>query len=124
MVGFVPNVILVDDEPSLCRLNARLLRLVGMDPEPFVSPLKALARLAAAPTDLLVTDVRMLEMSGTDLARAAQRDYPWLPVLLTSGYPEPRVADVLRSHAFLPKPYDLDQFVGAVRQLLGVGASL
>ena len=56
--------------------------------------------------DLVITDQAMPGMSGTELARRIQADFPNLPVVLATGYAELPEADV---HGLtlprLTKPY-------------------
>jgi CheY-like chemotaxis protein len=71
--------------------------------------------------DLLLSDVVMpAGMSGTDLARTAQRLRPELKILLTSGYTgaEPEASAAREEFAFIPKPYRAPMLRRKLRQIL------
>jgi CheY-like chemotaxis protein len=84
---------------------------------------EALGRLSAgaAGVDVLVSDVRMAGVSGTELVarlRALQNE---LPVLLLSGYSGEDLEGVLHRTsgcAFLQKPFSPDALVTALEELL------
>jgi CheY-like chemotaxis protein len=81
-------------------------------------------RLAAqhrGPIHLLVTDVVMPRMSGTELARQLIERRPELRVLYTSGYTEDSVlrqGTLEPRSAFLHKPYVVESLLASVRELL------
>ena len=81
---------------------------------------QALERLAAAehPFDIVFTDVVMPGMSGIDLGRAVRRDYPELPVLLTSGYSSVLAEEGTHGFELLQKPYSIEALSAALDRLL------
>jgi CheY-like chemotaxis protein len=89
-------VLYVDDD----RNNLTLFRY-AVSAYPVVvaaSGAEALALLAAQPIGVLVTDQRMPEMSGTELAERVKQAYPHVARVLLTAYPEaPEVQAALRS---------------------------
>ena len=85
MLG-MERIIVVDDEPQVTASLARLLRRRGYDVGIATSASTALAMLHATPCDLLITDVVMPDISGTQLVAEVRRLWPKLPCLLVSGY--------------------------------------
>ena len=72
--------------------------------------------------DLLVTDMVMPRMNGTELAKQFSEVQPGTPVLLTSGYiDEAPDRQALRGtpHAFIRKPFTPDALLRKVRTLIG-----
>jgi CheY-like chemotaxis protein len=88
----------------------------------------ALAILAGGEAiDLLFTDVVMPNgMSGIELARAARRRHPCLPVLLASGYAAHEMAQSGFAGEFpaITKPYRRAELATKLRQALDTGATL
>ena len=82
------RVMYVDDDESMGFLVTRLLKRRGYRVSAFLDPEQALEALRANPADcdLLVTDFNMPHLSGIDVANAAARIRPDLPVVLISGY--------------------------------------
>ena len=72
--------------------------------------------------DLLLTDVVMPGMNGTDLARAVRELRPDLPILFMSGFVD---TDAVRLKVwddavrFLRKPFTEEVFLGNIREILG-----
>jgi signal transduction histidine kinase/CheY-like chemotaxis protein len=71
--------------------------------------------------DVLVTDVVMPRMNGTDLARAVTGLRPGLPVLFISGHPERAGAglDPTGAPNLLMKPFTADSLAAKISQLVG-----
>ncbi len=80
-----------------------------------------LAAAHAGEIDMLVTDVVMPEMSGTELAELLIVDNPQMHVLYVSGYPSERALDAERTDArfsFLQKPFSAVQLGRRLREIL------
>ena len=79
-------ILVVDDEAPLRKMYEDMLPLLGGTPLLAESPEQALALLEKKKEiDLLFTDLSMPGMNGLQLARAARRLRPDLPILLCSG---------------------------------------
>ena len=71
--------------------------------------------------DVLVSDIVMPGITGTELARRLRGSFPRLRVLLMSGYPEPVLAtrDALpQEFPVLAKPFSNESLVSLVRTLV------
>jgi two-component system, cell cycle sensor histidine kinase and response regulator CckA len=70
--------------------------------------------------DLIVTDLVMPGMSGSELGRLIAQRKSGVPVLFTSGYSGEMLAHhgVEPGSAFLEKPYDEDDLARVMRALL------
>jgi DNA-binding NtrC family response regulator len=102
------RILLVDDQRSLRRSLALMLQNAGYDTADAASGQDALAQLARAPFDLVITDLRMEGMSGIDLLREVKQTQPGLPVILITAYGSIETAvDAMRLGAFdyLAKPF-------------------
>ena len=117
------TVLIVEDEPGVQRIAARVLGLKGYGVLTAASAEEALGLLRDRhrPVDLLLTDVVLQGMGGRELAEAAATLRPGLRVLFVSGYTD----DVVLQHRlvaddvhFLAKPYSPDALVQRVRQVL------
>ncbi|HYD53801.1 MAG TPA: ATP-binding protein [Gemmatimonadaceae bacterium] len=116
------RVLVVDDDPVIARLVARILESAGFDAESTTTPRDVPRRLTAAdtPFDLVITDLTMPGMTGIDLASRLHDDHPSLPIILLSGYSElAGPLDMFRE--VLVKPVTRDVLVGAVTRVLEEG---
>jgi DNA-binding NtrC family response regulator len=79
------RIFVVDDEAVIAATLAVILKTSGFDARSFTNPLAALNVADAEPPQLLITDVVMPEMLGTDLAIEMKRRCPDCKILLFSG---------------------------------------
>ena len=103
------RILLVDDDPQVRRLVARVLRNAELEVVEATSGREALGELRAAPFDVMVSDVHMPELTGLDLLRAVRAVDLDLPIILISGAPDvPTAAAAVEHGAFryLTKPID------------------
>jgi two-component system, cell cycle sensor histidine kinase and response regulator CckA len=101
-------VLVVDDEDDVRQLLSDVLRLGRFRVLAARSAQQALELAAAqsSPVALLVTDIVMPGMSGTELADSLRARYPALKVVFMSGYAERERARELRAdEQFIAKPF-------------------
>ncbi len=116
----VKKVLIVEDEPTIRKTFTALLqdryRVAAV-----ASPQEALQRFRKSKIDLIITDLRMEDMSGLDLIarfRAAGYDGD---VILISGYPEDVDTQELLELSigyFFAKPLDLKELMDAIEYVL------
>jgi CheY-like chemotaxis protein len=96
------TALIVDDEPLVLDVLADYGRALGLDVVAETDPAAALDRLAADPAiALLITDVRMPDMDGIELATRAQAARPDLKIVLATGY----MPQLSAPFPVLSKPY-------------------
>jgi len=81
------RVLPVDDDPLIRDVYARILCRVGCVVETAASAVAALEILGAGSFDLVVTDISMTEMSGTQFLRAIRERNLDVPVILMTAVP-------------------------------------
>jgi FixJ family two-component response regulator len=116
-------VFVVDDDQSVRRSLARLLKATGYQAESFGSAAEFEARLPCEGPACALVDVRMPEMSGFDLFQRLQQRCPDLPVVFITGHGDVAMAErAIRSGAtgFLVKPVDEVQLFAVVDLALAV----
>jgi len=107
------TVLFVDDDPIVLRSIAR-----GLLDEPYnicfaKSGEEALEILCQHEVHVLVTDIRMPEMDGTELLKIVTKKYPHIVKMVLSGYSN--TTDLTRTihqegvFKFIPKPWDLQE---------------
>ena len=117
-----PRVLLVDDDKDLLQLIAMRLTASGYAVTAVESGEAALASLAVARPQVVVTDLRMHGMDGMALFDAIHRDSPSLPVVILTAHgtiPEAVTATRRGVFSFLTKPFEpkvlLDTVADAMR---------
>jgi two-component system cell cycle sensor histidine kinase/response regulator CckA len=114
----VGTVMIVEDDPAIRDMTAKLLTRAGYDVLAVASGSEAIASADdAGQIDVLVTDVVMPAMSGIELAERMMDNYPLIGVVLLSGY----IAETLhlerataRGATFLTKPVSSTQLLETV----------
>ena len=118
------TVLLVEDEPSVRSYARTVLVRNGFAVLEAADGVEALTINAPAGIDLLVTDVVMPRMRGTELAQRLSQRYPRLRTVFISGYSEQAVQDAPAGGArYLQKPFDAPQLLSAIRSALEEVAS-
>jgi CheY-like chemotaxis protein len=114
-----PTVLVVDDESDVRSLVAEILRGSGyrVIAAPDGDAAIALLERAHQPVDLLVTDVVMPVMSGTDLAARVTDRSPTTRVLFVSGF-VPAGSPSLRGAPLVAKPLRRAELLDAVHTVL------
>jgi putative two-component system response regulator len=121
-----PSIFVVDDEPQIVALLARILEREGHVVRTFGSGQEALDALPAERPALIVTDLMMPGMSGAELVQRARELVPEVAAIVTSGFASvDNVRDAMRAGAndFIGKPFSVTDIRDVVaRVLAGAGA--
>jgi two-component system cell cycle sensor histidine kinase/response regulator CckA len=117
------RILLVEDDDKVRKLAAAMLARLGYEIEVTASPAEALARSAeiTKPIDLLLTDVVMPGMNGSELHQKLLATRPGLKVLFMSGYTENVIVHhgVLRdATSFIQKPFSLVDLADKIQTVL------
>jgi CheY-like chemotaxis protein len=120
-VGGAEAIVVVDDDDAVRKLITMVLERRGYQVRPTADPREALQWFADGyRADLLLTDVRMPEMSGPAFARAVREIDPDVPIILMSGDAAPTMGDQDRiaGATFEQKPVTPVVLLRAVRARL------
>lgn len=115
------TVLIVDDEPTVCRIAVRFVERCGFRTISATDGATGVASFLANTEALaaVLLDVTMPGMSGTHALQQMHAIDPTVPVLLMSGYTEPDAliagGDGVAA-AFLHKPFQLEEVRAALRQ--------
>ncbi len=116
------RVLLVEDDDAIRSMLARILREHGYTVIETQSGGEALLIAEDENTrfDLLVTDQVMPHITGLRLSERIREFRPEVGILLISGYPEefPERNKLPEGAVFLPKPFEPDDLLRSVRQVL------
>lgn len=119
MAPAAPLVFVVDDDASVRRSLARLVKTAGYDAEAFASVRDFLARPPHDGPCCLVLDVRMPGLNGLDLQEALRVAGQRLSIVFITGYRDVSVTvKAMKGGAVdvLTKPVDEEALLGAIRQ--------
>lgn len=119
----IPWILVVDDDPAMCRTLSRLLKGHGFHASLFQEGHQALAQLRRGVPypDALVVDIHIPDLSGLKIMRALTGEGVRIPTLAISGLFESLSAEQmsrLGCNDFLEKPFKSEQFMERIRLLL------
>ncbi|HJO93520.1 MAG TPA: sigma-54 dependent transcriptional regulator [Victivallales bacterium] len=117
------TVLIVDDEQSFRKLYSQTIGELDIDIITASSGEEAVNLINNFSPDMVISDVRMLELDGITLLKTVKKDKPELPFLLITAYANIRDAvNSLKLGAvdYLEKPVDLDELKSAVSDTLNL----
>jgi len=116
------QILIVEDDHDLREALVTTLELSKFRVREASNAHEALARLAEAPVDMVVSDVNMPGLSGHELLAEVQRLYPGLPMMLITAYGQiDHAVSAMQSGAidYLVKPFEPQVLVQAVSKVVG-----
>ena len=120
-VAGTPLCVVVDDEPRLRQVLVRLMEADGFRCKEAASGVEALEVLAQEPAMLVISDLRMPRMDGTDLLRQIRARYPDTAVMMITAVADVDVAVSCLSMGamdYLTKPFHLEEVRARVAQAM------
>jgi two-component system response regulator PilR (NtrC family) len=115
------RILVTDDERSMRELLAIVLRREGYDVLVASDGATAIAALERGSVDLLISDIKMPDMTGIEVLRAAKSLDPALPAIMMTAFASQETAiEALRLGAcdYVIKPFNVDELKVKVREKL------
>jgi DNA-binding NtrC family response regulator len=115
------KIIVIDDEKIVCDMSKRVLEQEGYEVEAFTDSKQALERIQADIFDLVVTDLKMEDVSGMDILREVNKRSPKTKVIMLTAYATLDAAiEALREKIFdfFPKPVKIDELKASIKRAL------
>jgi CheY-like chemotaxis protein len=122
------RILMVDDEPAICKMAARILQAKGYKVISETDSEEALFRFFEKPDgfDLVITDMTMPKMSGDQLAAKILDIRPEIPLIIATGFSrqmsDAKAAEI-GAKALLIKPFESATLLKTVRKLLDSSAT-
>jgi DNA-binding response OmpR family regulator len=119
MANFHYRLLVVDDEPSIRDLFQTMLAAEGYEVRVAKDGFDALAQMRGALPDLIVTDLKMPNMSGFEFLSVVRRRFPQIPTIAISGEFHPPIETLgVLADAFFAKPHMTEELFAKVGELL------
>jgi CheY-like chemotaxis protein len=115
------RVLLVEDDELIREITAEMLANLGHSVIETASAEEALASLDRHTPDVMITDLNLPGLSGSDLAAQAIGQKPELRIVFASGYDV--TPSATRRAVVLPKPYNEQALAGALKAAMTSGSS-
>jgi signal transduction histidine kinase/CheY-like chemotaxis protein len=120
------HILVVDDEQVIALVTKAILENLGCAVTAQTNSVEALAIFRAAPEsfDLVITDLSMVRLTGTELVAELRHLRPDLPIVLITGtgdVPTPDFVKAVGARAYLQKPFSASDLSRMVRHVLDEG---
>jgi two-component system response regulator PilR (NtrC family) len=115
------NILIVDDELGMRQFLTHLLQREGHEVRVAENGRDAMGQLREQQPDLILSDVRMPDMSGIELLRSARELLPEVEVIMMTAFANvdtAREAFLLGAYDFVQKPFDNDLLKETVARAL------
>jgi two-component system, NtrC family, response regulator PilR len=115
------KILIVDDESSIGEFLTLVLSKEGYRVLALTSPVTAIARLEEEPFDLVISDLRMPEMSGLELVREVKLRSPETGAIVITAFASLESAvEAMRIGAadYITKPFHVDEIRTVVEKVL------
>lgn len=118
-----PSILLVDDDVELLKALTKVLEKADYEVIPQADAVSAINYINTTKKrfNLVVTDVSMPGMQGTDFLASVKKAFPQVPVIVITAFGDwGKYMNALREGAFeyLSKPIEKTELLAAVRRAL------
>jgi two-component system chemotaxis response regulator CheY len=119
------RVLVVDDEPVVRTLVRKTLEQAGYDILEAENGEKAIEVINTGENrlvlDVVICDIRMPKINGVEAIDYFQREYPHVPVIVLTGFPDTAMAVSFMRHGvvdYLVKPVEAEKLKAAVARAM------
>jgi len=112
------SILVVDDEPALCRLLEANLIADGFDVEIAMGGKEALEKIKQRNFDLILLDLLLPEMDGVQTFKEISKIDSQIPVVMMTAYPNNGLVETAIAEGvqfILRKPFDLSEVQRIIR---------
>jgi DNA-binding response OmpR family regulator len=114
------RALIIDDDQTFCEFLTEVLADKGIEGVWTTDGGEGYSLCCRQPFDLVISDVRMPSLLGTELAARLKRDNPHVKIILLSAFADDSTVDISTSLGIplLSKPFVPDRLLEVIAQLL------
>jgi len=121
--GGTERVLLIDDDEVIAELEKKQLESLGYNVTAITSSLKAFEIFNSSPDnfDIIITDMNMPDMSGSELAQRILKIRPNMPILILTGFSElidKEISISMGIKEYIMKPFTKMKLAKTLRKVL------
>ncbi len=121
------NVLVVDDEKTVCNSCKKILSREGYNVDVALSGDEALKKVKGNRFDAVIADWKMPQIDGIEIARRIKKENPDTAVIMITGYPSVESSiKAMRSGVsdYVPKPFTPEELSDAMMRALSKGQAV
>ena len=111
------RILVIDDEKIILKSCNKILSEEGYDVQTVQTGAEGLQRLKDEKFDIILTDLKMPEISGMEVLKRIMESYPDIIVIMMTGYSTVQTAVEamkLGAYDYIPKPFTPEELIEAV----------
>ncbi|NOY89328.1 MAG: response regulator [FCB group bacterium] len=115
------SILIVDDNPNMSSLLMEMLEVFDYESVRASDGQDALEKMESSKFSMVITDMRMPNMTGLELLEKIKEKHPKLPVVLISGYSVDNGGfedNKIKPDGFLAKPFMMSDIEKLLNSLL------
>ena len=115
------KILIVDDNPNMSSLLSEMLEVFDYESVRAADGHQALNELKGEEFSMVITDMRMPNMTGLELLKEVKSRYPKVPVVIISGYSSSQIeaqSELAMADGFLGKPLMMSDIEKLLNTLL------
>lgn len=117
--GFAYRVLVVDDDPRVIHASRLILEAKGYEVRSAADGFEALVELRRSMPDVIISDLRMPNMSGFEFLSVVRRRFPHIPVIAISGeFNGESPAGVIADAFFTKGQYEPNELFRKIAELM------
>lgn len=116
------NILVIDDDEDFCRTVKDILQLKNYKVDTEVNPENSLKYMENDYVLVVLLDLKLGDLNGTDVLKKIRGKYPTKPVIIFTGYKEEMTESIakgfqLGAYACLYKPFDFDELIRYIEEI-------
>jgi two-component system NtrC family response regulator len=115
------SIVVVEDEENMCKILTKILNLDGYHVTTFINPIKALDYIKSYAPDIVITDIKMPELSGMDVLKRVKEANQNTGVIVITAYATIEGAiEAMKAGAFhyVTKPFKTDELLMTLQKAM------
>jgi DNA-binding NtrC family response regulator len=114
------KVLVVDDDPQVCKTVGMILKEHGYHVQSYSQPRQALQAVRKSPFDMALIDIKMPDLNGLELVEKIKTEDPRIAPIVMTAYPDVQTAaETMRlgSRDYITKPFREEQLLASVERI-------
>ncbi|MEP0842242.1 MAG: response regulator [Phycisphaerae bacterium] len=114
------KVLVVDDDPSVCKTVAMILQEHDYQVQSYAQPRQALSAVRKSPYDIALIDIKMPDLNGMDLVQKIKAEDERVAIVVMTAYPDVQTAaETMRlgCRDYITKPFREEQLLSAIERV-------
>ncbi|HOW73568.1 MAG TPA: response regulator [Phycisphaerae bacterium] len=114
------KVLVVDDDPQVCKTVGKILQENNYQVQTYTQPRQALQAVRKTPFDIALIDIKMPDVNGVELVEKIRGEDDRVAALVMTAFPDVQsAAETMRLGArdYITKPFSAEQLLAAIERI-------